>query len=145
MFTNRLDPCDVRLGPKMEGEPNVKPLHVIRAKIYIPVPLADTLKCGYCDEIGTGGKSRARGKLKMVTGHITKYHPETKDDQLRFRCTRCDAEFDTFKAGSAHLNNSCNVSTLDSFIADEHVILWYREDKPSRCPHKNDCPIGTAP
>ena len=125
----------------MESDPNVELLHVIsgnNGKICIPVPLADTLKCGYCDVIGTGGKSRARGKLEMVTDHIKYRHPETKDDQWRFRCRKCDQEFLTIKAGNAHLSNSCNTSTVDSFIANWYVIVLYNAGKPSRCPHKND-------
>ena len=115
-------------------------------KICVPIPLAKTLKCGYCNR-GRGGKWSTANRLQKAKEHIALKHPEDAAASWSFQCTRCSAALDTLDAGDIHSASQCSFDTsapsppivtplADSFIVGDSIILIY-PGQPSRCPMSN--------
>ena len=134
------------MGDNEGSEDSVHVIKAINGKICVPIPLANTLKCGYCNR-GRGGKWSAANRLKKAKEHIVLKHADDAAASWSFQCNRCSAALDTWDAEDIHSTLQCSIDSSaptlpiltalnDSYIVDGCIILLY-PGQPSRCPMSN--------
>ena len=134
--------------------------HIVIAaydEIIIPIPLAQTLKCGYCNH-GRSGRYATADKLSKIRTHIASKHPEVTVDPWRFQCAKCRQIFETQEGASVHQKDQCPLKNADpvtyfsnlsadapianSYFANGRLTMWYKVGKPSLCPFNHTCSSG---
>ena len=98
------------MGDNEGSEDSVHVIKAINGKICVPIPLANTLKCGYCNR-GRGGKWSAANRLKKAKEHIALKHADDAAASWSFQCNRCSAALDTWDAEDIHSTLQCPIDS----------------------------------